>query len=93
MNAPSSTRPPTTQPPQPAAAGNAAWELLRSRAIRALREHVSDHGRCVACGNAGWPCEQALLGEANLGRLDGAVPAAHNRRVGQGPGEPCFLRS
>lgn len=86
MNAPRSL--PAAQPPRPRTADNAVWELLRSTAIRTLRAHVNDHGRCLACGNIRWPCEQALLGDANLALLDGTMPAGHNRRLGQETGEP-----
>ena len=53
---------------------SACLELLRAGAIRALGEHVSEHGHCVACWGAAWPCERALLAAVNLELVDGAVP-------------------
>jgi hypothetical protein len=71
-------RKPASEPRGPAGAPltgvSGSLELLRARAIRALREHVSEHGQCVACGGAGWPCERALLAALNLDLVDGAVP-------------------
>jgi hypothetical protein len=52
----------------------ARLELMRARMIRILREHVSHHGRCVACGGAAWPFDHALLAEVNIGLINGAAP-------------------
>jgi hypothetical protein len=38
---------------------------LRTVAISVLNSHVSNHGRCAACGSD-WPCGHAVLAEHNL---------------------------
>ncbi|HCU93954.1 MAG TPA: hypothetical protein DHU96_15010 [Actinobacteria bacterium] len=53
---------------------SACLELSRAGAIRALGEHVSEHGHRVACWGAAWPCERALPAVLDLELVDGAVP-------------------
>ena len=49
--------------------GTGTWQpqlaRLRTVAISVLNSHVSNHGRCAACGSD-WPCGHAVLAEHNL---------------------------
>ena len=49
--------------------GMGAWQpqlaRLRTVAISVLSSHVSNRGRCAACGSD-WPCGHAVLAEHNL---------------------------
>jgi hypothetical protein len=43
-------------------------ELLCSRAVLVLNEHIDAAGLCAVCGSA-WPCERVQLAEHNLAVL------------------------